>query len=90
MFEPKRVKLDDRGKRSLSLRPMIEDAFRLTEAKRYYVTNPQIDRFKADHPDYGQYVDRMEQQAKYTSQAPFYSPEDVYSDLCHALDKAKR
>jgi hypothetical protein len=83
------VKRDDRGNRSLSLRPAIEDAIRLTEAHRYAVINPQIDRFKADHPDWAQHFDMMEHQSKHTTKAPFHSPEDVYTDLCHALDRAK-
>jgi hypothetical protein len=85
-----RVPRDDRGKRSDSLRPLIEDMYRRNVANRYAVINPQIDRFKADHPEYTQYVDRIAEQAKHTSQAPFHAPEDVYFDLCHALDKAKR
>jgi hypothetical protein len=87
---PRRVLRDDRGKRSDSLRPAIEDAIRLTEANRWGLINPEIDRFKADHPDWEQHYGRMEKQSKFTSQAPFYRPQDVYADLCHALDKAKR
>ena len=90
MFGPKRVKLDDRGKRSASLRHRIEDACRLTEANRWGLINPVVDRWKRDHPDYERYVDRMTEQAKHTAQAPFYSEKDIYTDLTNALDKAKR
>ena len=87
---PSHALRDDRGRRSDSLRSKIEDAIRKTTAHRYGVINPQIDRFKADHPDWAQHYDMMEHQAKHTAQAPFHSPEDVYTDLCHALNKAKR
>ncbi|SRR5258708_29511382 len=87
---PSRVLRDDRGKRSDSLRSKIGSAIRQNVAERYAVINPQIDRFKADHPDWAQHFDMMEHQSRHTTKAPFHSPEDVYTDLCHALDRAKR
>jgi hypothetical protein len=90
MFGLKRVKFDDRGKRSATLRHRIEDACRLTDANRYSVVNQTLDQWKSDHPDYERYVDRMTTQAKHTAQAPFYSDSDIYTDLTNSLNKAKR
>src|SRR5258706_11590769 len=87
---PSRALRDDRGRRSDSLRSKIEDAIRKTTAHRYGVINPQIDRFKADHPDWAQHYDMMEHQSKHTAQAPFHSPEDVYTSAMRSTGRKGR
>jgi hypothetical protein len=81
--------MQDNRFRSEFLRNEIKRSIDQVRDRQTEIAETVMNNWKRDNPDWAQHYDMMEHQAKNTFHAPIYSAEDIYTDLEHALDKAK-